>query len=90
MARVKTRRLLARPGHIFRVATAELMNAVGRQFQYPVRERGQEVAVMRNEQHGALEFRQRLDQHLLRRHVQMVRRLIENQEVRRVVQQSWL
>jgi hypothetical protein len=48
--------LLARARHIVRVAAAELMHALGRQFQHPVRERGQEVAVVRNEQHGALEL----------------------------------
>ena len=37
---------------------------------------------MRNEQHGALEFRQRCDQHLLRRHVQMVRRFVENGKIK--------
>src|SRR5258708_2760345 len=33
---MKTRRLLARPCHIFRVAAAVLMNAPGRQFQHPI------------------------------------------------------
>lgn len=36
VASVKARRLLARPCHIFGVAAAELMNAVGRQFQHAV------------------------------------------------------
>ena len=59
---MQARRLLARLCHVFSVATAELVNAIGCQFQHAVRERGQEVAVMRHEQHGALEFRQRCNQ----------------------------
>ncbi len=80
-ARVKTRRFLARPGHIFRVAAAVLANALRRQFQHSIRERRQEVAIVRNEQHGLLEPRERRDQHLLRRHVDMVGRFVEHQEV---------
>jgi hypothetical protein len=46
---MKPRRLLARPGHIFRVAAAILMDALGRQFQHAIRERRQEVAIVADE-----------------------------------------
>src|ERR1700761_9506145 len=52
---VKSWRFVAGAGHIFGVTAAILMNAVGSEFEHPVRQRGQEVAVMRNEQHGAFE-----------------------------------
>src|SRR6185437_11810629 len=60
-ARMKTRRLVAGPRHVFAVAAAVLMSALGRQLQHAVRERGKEVPVMRHEQHGALEVLERGD-----------------------------
>src|SRR5689334_5710375 len=50
------RRLVAGAFDIFGVAAAELVDAFGCQLEHAVGERGQEVAVMRDEQHGALEF----------------------------------
>ncbi len=41
---------------------------------------------MRHEQHGAFILRQRGDQHFLGRHIQMVGRLVEHQEIRRIEQ----
>ncbi len=41
---------------------------------------------MRDEDHGAFEILQRVDQHLLGRQVEVVGRLVEHQEVRRVVE----
>ena len=41
---------------------------------------------MRHEEHRALEAAERLDQHLLGRQVEVVRRLVEHEEVRRVEQ----
>jgi tripartite-type tricarboxylate transporter receptor subunit TctC len=78
-----TRRLLAGARDVFGVAAAVLVDAVGRQLQHAVGQRGQEVPVVRDEQHRALVLRQRRDQHLLGRHVEMVGRLVEHQEVRR-------
>ena len=47
-------RLVAGARHVFRVAAAVLVDALGRQLQHPVGQRGQEVPVVRDEQHGAL------------------------------------
>lgn len=51
------RRLMPAAGDIFGVAAVILVDALRRQFQHPVRQRGQEVAVMRDEQHRALILR---------------------------------
>jgi hypothetical protein len=45
-------------GSIFGVAAAVDMDAVGRQLKHAVRQRGQEMAVVRAEQRGPLELRQ--------------------------------
>ena len=39
---------------------------------------------MRHEQHRAVEVLQRVEQHLLRREIEVVGRLVEDEEVRRV------
>jgi hypothetical protein len=39
---------------------------------------------VRNQQHRALEFRQRLDQRVARVDVQVVGRLVQNQQMRRI------
>ena len=44
------------------------------------------MPVVRDQQHRALVARQRLDQHFLGRHVEMIGRLVEHQEIRRIVQ----
>src|SRR5262249_31707100 len=62
---VQPRRLMSGAGHIFRIAATILMDALGRQLQHAVGERGEEAAIMRDEQHRALELGERLDQHLL-------------------------
>src|ERR1700687_6147930 len=46
--------LLAGARHIFGITAAVLVNALGRQFQHAVGQCGQEMPVMRDEQHGAL------------------------------------
>ncbi len=43
---METRRLPARRGHVFRVAAAILVDALGRDFQHPVREGRQEVTIV--------------------------------------------
>ena len=48
------RRLVAGARDVFGIAAAIVVDAVGRQFQHAVGQRGQEVPVVRDEQHGAL------------------------------------
>ena len=62
------------------------MDAFPGELQYPVREPGEEVAIMRDEQHGALVVRERGDKHLFRREVEMVGRLVKDQEIWRIVE----
>src|SRR5947209_7877561 len=69
------RRLMPRARHVFRVAAAILMDALGRQFQHAVRQRREKMPVVRDEQHGALVLGERRDQHLLGRDVEMIGRL---------------
>jgi predicted MFS family arabinose efflux permease len=83
---------LRRPGascpgarDIFGVAAA-IDECLRRQFQHAVGQRGEKMPVVRDEQHGALELRQRRDQHFLGRHVEMVGRLVEHQKIRRIEQ----
>ena len=45
---------------------------------------GQEAAVVRDEQHRPLEIPQGVDQHFLRRQIQVIGRLVEHEKVRRV------
>src|SRR5882757_931238 len=82
----QARRLLSGAGDIFGVAAAKLMRAFRRQFQYAVGQRRQKMPVMRDEQHGALVLRESRDQHLLGGEVEMVGRLIQHQEIRRIEQ----
>jgi hypothetical protein len=49
-------------------------------------QRVHEVAVVRHEDQGAAVVRERLEQHFLRVEVEVVRRLVEQQQVRRVQQ----
>ena len=52
----QARRFLAGARDIFGVAAAILVDALGRQLQHAVGERGEKMPVVRDEQHGALEF----------------------------------
>jgi hypothetical protein len=58
------------------------------QFNDPIRQPPQERAVVRHEDHGALEVLQRSHQHLLGGKVEMVRGLIEDEEIGRVVEHA--
>src|SRR4029077_9883437 len=49
-------RLLGRGRHVLGVAAAVLMDALGGELQHPIGQRGEEVPVVRDEQHGALEL----------------------------------
>src|SRR3546814_3779064 len=81
-----TRRFLAGTLDIFRITAAILVDAVRRQFQHAIGQRRQEMPVMRDEKHRALVRRQRPDQHFLCVEVEVVRRLVEHEEIRRVEQ----
>ena len=78
-------RFVAGARDVFRVAAVIAMNALGRQLQHAVGQRGEEAPVVRNEQHRALVLRQRRDQHLLGHQVEVVGRLVEHEEIRRIV-----
>ncbi|MCY1562009.1 hypothetical protein D9M68_993420 [compost metagenome] len=62
------------------------MYAVRRQFQHAIGEGGEEVAVVADEQHRAFIGAQRLDQHFLGVDVEVVGRLVQHEEIRRVEQ----
>src|SRR5882757_1289862 len=66
----QARSLVAGARHVFGVTAAVFVNTLRRQFEHAIGQRGQEVPVMRDEQHGALEFGQSGDEHLLGRHVE--------------------
>ncbi|MBU1306048.1 MAG: ATP-binding cassette domain-containing protein, partial [Alphaproteobacteria bacterium] len=57
------RRFLAGAGDVFGVAAAILMHALGRQLQHAVAERGEEMPVVADEQHGAFILAERSNQH---------------------------
>ena len=50
---MQPRRLVAGARDVFGVAAAVLVDALGRQLQHAVGQRGEEVPVVRDEQHGA-------------------------------------
>src|SRR4051812_49630096 len=56
-------RLVTGARHVFRIAAAVLVDALRRQLQHPIGQRGKEMAIMRDEQHGAFVVRQRRDEH---------------------------
>ena len=60
------------------VAVLDLKDARGRAVD--------KVAVVRDKQHRALEVFHRVEQHVFRAHIQVVGRLVEQQEVRRAYQ----
>ena len=62
--------------------------AFAAQFKDTVAQATQERAVVRHEQHRPLEVAERLEQHFLRGEIEVVRRLVEHQEVRRVEQHA--
>ena len=59
-----------------------------RKLRHAVADRIQEIAVVRNDQHGALVFLQRVLQPFDRREIQMVRRLVQHQKLRLRQKQS--
>ena len=86
-------RLVAGPLDVLDVGTGigvqlDVGPAFASQLQHPVAQPAQEHAVVRHEDHRAVELRQRIDQHFLRRQIQVVGRLVEHQEVRRVEQHA--
>src|SRR5438128_7891735 len=56
--------------------------AFAAQLQDAVAQASEELAIVRHEEHGAVEVLERLYQHLLRREIEMVRRLVEDEEIR--------
>src|SRR5262249_44096423 len=66
------------------VAAAVDARPLREELEDAVRERGEEMPIVRDEEHRPLVVAERLDEHLLRRHVEVVRRLVEHEEVRRI------
>ena len=60
--------------------------AFSTKFQDAIAETSQERAVVRNEKHRAVEVFERVDKHFLRCDVEVIRRLIQHQEIRRIQQ----
>src|SRR5258708_12948355 len=58
------------------------------ELEHAVGEAAQEHAVVRDEEHRPFEIMKRLDEHLFRGQVEMVRRLVEHEEVWRIEQHS--
>ena len=86
-------RFVARARHVLDVrARVQVRLCVGTAFpaqlEHPVAQAAQEFPVVRYEQHGPLEITERFEQHFLGRKVEMVRRLVQHQEVRRIEQHA--
>ena len=80
------RRLVPALRHVLGVPAAIDVHAVVGHLQHAVRERGEEATVVGDEEHRPLEAPERLDEHLLRGHVEVVGRLVQHEEVRRIVE----
>ncbi len=52
------------------------------EFEHSVRELIEKLAVVRDEDHCALVFFQRFEEYILARQVQVVRRLVEHEQIR--------
>src|SRR6187431_1128820 len=86
--RMHPRRFVARPRDVVHVRTRievrlRVHTTLSTELDDAVAEAAQERAVVRHEQHRAVEILQSLDEHFLRRHVEVIGRLVEHQEVRR-------
>ena len=57
-------------------------------LQDSIAEASQEISVVGDEQHRAIEILECPDEHFLRRQIQVVCRLVQDQKIRRVHQQS--
>ena len=86
LSAVQAGRLMARACDILSIATVITMYAFEGQFEHAIGQGRQKMPVMRNEEHGALILCQRLDQHFLGRHVEMVGRFVEHEKIRRIEQ----
>src|SRR5208337_5311228 len=64
-------RLMSGACDIFGIATVVAMHAFGGQFEHAIGQACEKMPIMRDEEHRALILRQRLDQHVLCRHVKM-------------------
>src|SRR5580704_7260430 len=60
-------RLVARARYVFRVPTAVEVNTVRCKLENSVRQRGEKLPIVRDEEHRALEGRERFHQHLFGR-----------------------
>src|SRR5438045_1991834 len=60
--------------------------ALAAELEDAVAQAAQECAVVRHEQHRPVEILERVEQHLLGRQIEMIRRLVEHEKIRRVEQ----
>ena len=80
-------RLASRLLHVLHVRTAVRQRSVvfiARELEHAVGEAAEECAVVRDEEHRSFEIVQRFDEHFFRREVEVVGRLVEHEEVRRI------
>jgi len=69
-------------------ARVAVLAGLAAQFQYARPQSTQERAIVRDEDHGAFKVLERSDQHFLRGQVEMVGRLVQHQEIRRIVEHA--
>src|SRR4051794_10591672 len=77
---------VAGAGDVFAVAATVEMRALGSQLEHAIRQVGEEVTIVGDEEQRPLEVAQRPDQHLLGPDVEVVRGLVQHQEIGRIVE----
>src|ERR1039458_4048990 len=92
-SRQDPRRFVAHLLDILRIGTRihyrdALPPAFAAQLQYPRTEAAEKGAVVRYENHGAFEAVERVYEHFLGRQVEVIRGLVQHQEIRRIVQHA--
>src|SRR5262245_18954130 len=60
--------------------------ALAAKFQHAIAQRPKECPIVRHEQHRPFVVFQRVDEHVLRKEIEVVRGLVEDEEVRRIEQ----
>src|SRR5687768_1244678 len=91
--RVDTRGLAAGARHVLDVRPwiqmrLSLNAALAAKLQHAIAQRPEEFSIVRHEQHRPFVVLQRVDEHFLREEIEVVRRLVEDEEVWRIEQHS--
>src|SRR3954462_1414373 len=79
------RRFVAAASDVLQVTAAIQVGTFRRQLEDPVRQLGQELAIVRDEEHRALVAGERPHHHVLGGHVEVVGRFVEDEEVGSIV-----